>query len=137
MSIDPNKAFAMKATNRLYTLEFKKDATNGTTEVTAVDNETPTLSFGERFSIAWAILTGKKRVGEFVFPFRLRNSDLYNMSYIFRAEKVVEKIVEKIVEVPAKSATAVTAKVQKPKDKKPSKPRTPRKPKTETTTATA
>lgn len=135
MSIDPNKSFAMKATNRLYTLEFKKDVANGTTEVTAVDNETPTLSFGERFSIAWAILTGKKKVGECVFPFRLRNSDLYNMSYIHRPEKVVEKIVEKIVEVPAKTVKATVAAskpVQRPKDKKPSTPRAPRKPKTET-----
>lgn len=120
MSIDPNKSFAMKATNRLYTLEFKKD-TSGSTEITAVDSETPALSFGKRLAIAWAILTGQKSLGECVFPIRLRNTDLYNMSYIHRPDKVVERIVEKIVEVPAKAIVTSTKPAQKPKEKKPAK----------------
>jgi hypothetical protein len=107
MSIDPNKAFGMKATNRSYTLEFKRDAVRGTTEVSAVDMETPKMGFGERLSAAWAILTGKKTIGDQVFPLHLRNSDFYHMSYIYRPKEVVA---EKAVEVKASAAPAATEK---------------------------
>jgi len=90
MSIDPNKSFGMKATNRSYTLEFKRDAVRGTTEVTAVDMESPKMGFGERLRTAWSILTGKKTVGEQVFPIHLRNSDFYHLSYIYRPKEAVK-----------------------------------------------
>lgn len=91
MSIDPNKAFGMKATNKSYTLEFKRDVVTGTTEVTAIDHETPKMSVSQRLAAAWQILTGKATLGEFVFPMRLRNSDFYHMSYVYRPEKKVEQ----------------------------------------------
>jgi len=140
MSIDPNKAFGMKATNRLYTIEFKRDAVNGTTEVTAVDNETRTLSFVQRLKAAWAVLTSKLSFGELVFPFRLRNTDLYHMSYIYRPEKAGKSEETKTAEAPvAKSAAKPKApKAAKPKvekevtsEVKPKAPRKPKAPKTD------
>jgi hypothetical protein len=149
MSIDPNKAFGMKATNRLYTIEFKRDAVNGTTEVTAVDSETRTLSFAQRLKAAWAVLIGKLSFGELVFPFRLRNTDLYHMSYIYRPEKVAKSEDTKDAPTPAKAPVAKSAakpkaqKAAKPKVEKevtteaapkaPRKPRAPKAPKTDKT----
>lgn len=142
MSIDPNKAFGMKATNKSYTLEFRRED-NGTTELTATDMESLKMSFAERFSAAWAILTGKKRIGELVFPIRLRNTDFYHLSFIYRPEK---KVADKpVTEAPAKAAkpAAKPAKTAKPKaeksvettkataEKPVKKVRAPRKPKTE------
>lgn len=145
MSIDPNKAFGMKATNKSYTLEFRRED-NGTTELTATDLETVKMSFAERFSAAWAILTGKKRIGELVFPIRLRNTDFYHLSFIYRPEK---KAAEKpVTEAPAKPKAEKPKAPAKPKATKPKaekaiestkataekpvkKVRAPRKPKTE------
>jgi hypothetical protein len=112
MSIDPNKAFGMKATNRSYTLEFKRDAVRGTTEVSAVDMETPKMSFGQRLGAAWAILTGKKTIGDQVFPLSLRNSDFYHMSYIYRPK---ETVAEKSVEVHASTPVSTEKKKRGPK----------------------
>jgi len=137
MSIDPNKAFGMKATNRLYTIEFKRDAVNGTTEVTAVDNETRTLSFVQRLKAAWAVLTSKVSFGELVFPLRLRNTDLYHMSYIYRPEKAAKPESPVTSEAPvAKTPKAAKPKVEKPvateaAPKAPRKPRAPKAPKTD------
>jgi cell division septation protein DedD len=138
MSIDPNKAFGMKATNRLYTIEFRRDTVNGTTEVTAVDNETRTLSFVQRLKAAWAVLTGKSSFGELVFPLRLRNTDLYHMSYIYRPEKVAKSETSVTSETPtAKAPKAAKPKVEKTvtteaKPKAPRKPKAPKAPKTDT-----
>lgn len=141
MSIDPNKAFGMKATNRLYTIEFKRDAVNGTTEVTAVDNETKTLSFGLRLKAAWAILTGKLSFGQLVFPFRLRNTDLYHMSYIYRPEKVAKDAPTPAAKTVAKPKPPKAVKLKaepiengttsEPKPKAPRKNKTPKAPKTD------
>jgi len=130
MSIDPNKAFGMKATNRLYTIEFKRDAVNGTTEVTAVDNETRTLSFTQRFKAAWAILTGKVSFGELVFPLRLRNTDLYHMSYLHRPDKVA-KTEPVTSEATASKANAQPKVKTEAQSKAPRKPRAPKAPKTD------
>jgi len=128
MSIDPNKAFGMKACNKAYTLEFKRDGINGTTEISATDAETSRMSFGQRFNAAWRILTGKTSIGEMVFPIRLRNSDFYHMSYIYRPEKKAENVVEtKVTKTPAegkKPATEKAAKAPSATAKKPRKPKT-------------
>lgn len=116
MSIDPNKAFGMKATNRSYTLEFKRDAVRGTTEVSAVDMETPKMSFGQRFGAAWKIITGKNTIGDQVFPLYLRNSDFYHMSYIYRPK---ENVAEKTTEVQAGAAVSTEKQKRSPKTVKP------------------
>jgi hypothetical protein len=142
MSIDPNKAFGMKATNKSYTLEFRRED-NGVTTLKATDLETAKMTFGQRLSAAWSILTGKKTFGDFVFPIKLRNIDFYHMSYIYRPEKVVEKSASAPAPAP-KSETAAKPKAAKPKTEKavttegapkatskPRKPRAPRQDKSE------
>ena len=85
MSIDPNKAFGMKAVNKAYTLEFR--AEGGMTELSVTDMETAKMSVSQRLGTAWAILTGKKTVGELASPIRLRNADFYHLSFIYRPDK--------------------------------------------------
>jgi hypothetical protein len=131
MSIDPNKAFGMKATNKSYTLSFEKDIRVGLTNLNATDLESPKMSFRERLSIAWAILRGAN-VGDFVFPLYLRNSDLYHMSYVHRPEK--EKAVAPSEPKEEKVATMKPAAPKKPKSTAPKKPRKPRAPKAAPTT---
>ncbi len=134
MSIDPNKAFGMKATNKSYTLSFEKDIRVGLTNLNATDLESPKMSFRERLSIAWAILRGAN-VGDFVFPLYLRNSDLYHMSYVHRPEKEkVEKAVTPSEPKEEKVATMKPAAPKKPKSAAPKKPRKPRAPKAAPTT---
>jgi hypothetical protein len=115
MSIDPNKAFGMKATNSAYTLEFSRDSSTGITRVTAVDMESPKMTFSQRLKVAIAILFGKANIGDLVFPLSLRNSDFYHMSYIYRPEKKVE------VKAVPPTESEVPAK---PKAKKPGRPKT-------------
>ena len=138
MSIDPNKAFGMKATNKSYTLEFRRED-NGTTELSATDMETLKMSFGQRLAAAWAILTGKTRIGELVFPIRLRNTDFYHLSFIYRPEKkAADKPVTEAPKTVAKPAKAAKPKAEKSvetakatAEKPVKKVRAPRKPKTE------
>jgi len=112
MSIDPNKSFGMKATNKTYTLEFRKDAGSGMTTLTAVDGQTTKMSFGQRFAAAWAILTGKKTLGDLVFPLQLRNADFYHMSYIHRpndSSKEIKKDEKKSTSRKPKAETTETS----------------------------
>jgi hypothetical protein len=132
MSIDANKAFGMKASNRNYTLEFRKDS-NGTTEVTITDSEQMTVL--NRLKAAWEIITGSKTPAELAFPIRLRNSDFYHMSYIYRPNKEtktadspkVEKFVKKaeptIEKVKKEEAAPAVEKAAAPKARKARKPR--------------
>lgn len=114
MSINPNKSFGMKATNKSYTLEFRRN--ESTTEVTATDLETKKMDFGQRVATAWSILTGTKSIGEYVFPMRLRNTDFYHLSFIYRPEKVDKPMAIKAASAEKNSNTnkvAIKNKVKK------------------------
>jgi hypothetical protein len=138
MSIDPNKTFGMKATNKSYTLSFDKDMKTSLTKVSAVDMESQNMTFGQRFKMAWAILTGGNLADQ-VFPIYLRNSDFYHLSYVYRPEKLVDETAKMSAAKPAKTPKAAKPKADKPAGetaKKANKPRKPRAPKKTTTAAT-
>lgn len=116
MKLDASRAFAMKAYNRSYTLQFSMDNGNGMTTITAVDMETPAMSFFQRLKLATDIIFGKTNIGDLVFPLRVRNNDFYHMSYLYRPEKKVE--------VKAQPQPAVEPEAPaKPKTRKPGRPR--------------
>ena len=103
------KSFMMKAIGRSYTLVFSMDAATNQTTVDAIDMESPRLTFMERLKIAASIISGSKNLSELVFPFRLRNSDFYNCSFIYRPEKKVE-----VKAQPVEGETPVASKTRRP-----------------------
>lgn len=119
MSIDPNKAFGMKAANKTYTLEFKKES-NGYTQLEVVDGESKKFSLADRINIAWKLVTGRLKITDLVFPISLRNSDFYHMSYIYRP--VSEKN-EETVQAPKAKREKAEGDATKPKRSRPKKTR--------------